>query len=196
MKKYFIILILAGLFLSGVYLGNVLWNQKPVTKEITKQTILTGLKNEGFLVSQTSILNQTVKINKSTGSKWKDILWGQDIDASGVVKVSSGVDLSKLTEKDIVVSSDKITVNLPQPKVNSVELLNGINVKNKQGILKRVFDNDDGYNEAFELLRKEAVKTLEGSEFKKATNDSAINMVKKFVRFIDKDKQILVEIKQ
>jgi len=195
MKKYFLILMLTGLFLSGVYLGNFLWNQKPVTKETTKQTILTGLKNEGFLVSQTFVLNQTVEISKSTGSKWKDIFWGQDIEASGVVKVSAGVDLNQLTAQDVVVDKEKITVSLPKVTVSSVELLNGINVKNKQGLLKRVFDNDDGYNEAFELLRSQATKIIEGAEFQKSANDSATNMVKKFIRFVDKDKEVVVKIK-
>jgi hypothetical protein len=196
MKKVVLIVIVVVFFSLGLYLDNILWNKKDVKEKVTRETIVTGLKNEGFLVSQTYILNQTVTIDRSTGSKWKDIFWGQDIEASGVVKIGAGVDLSKLTTDDVELSQDKITITLPKTKINSTELLNGINIKNKQGILKRLLDNDDGYNTAFEKLRQQAVKSVEGQEFVKATQDSAVKMVKKFIRFVDKDKEIIVKFKK
>jgi tryptophanase len=68
-------------------------------EEITSNVVLTALRVEGFLVSQNYIFNQTITIDRSTGSAFKDFFLGQTIDANANMKVSSGVDLSKLRAK-------------------------------------------------------------------------------------------------
>ncbi|MBD3311516.1 MAG: DUF4230 domain-containing protein [Candidatus Magasanikbacteria bacterium] len=195
MRKYFILGGLVIVFALGLYLGNVIWSPKESQEVITKQTIVTGLKNEGFLVSQSFILNQEVNIDKSTGSAWKDIFWGQDITARGIVEVGAGVDLAKLTEDDVEVTEEKITIKLPHTEINSVEIKNGIQMENNQGVLKRVFDNDDGYNEAYEKIRTSAIESVETEEFKRATEDNARQIVERLIKFIEKDREILVKFK-
>ena len=103
MKKYFFLIAALILFLGGLFVGYKVFFflQK---EEITSNVVLTALQSQGFLVSQNYIFNQTITIDRSTGSQLKDIFLGQTIDANANMKVSSGVDLSKLTAENIRVA--------------------------------------------------------------------------------------------
>ncbi len=159
-------------------------------EEITSNIVLTALQSEGFLVSQNYIFNQTIMIDRSTGSNLKDIFFGQNIEANANMKVSSGVDLSKLTANDVQVTEKEIQITLPSVQTQSTELLGNIVLTNKQGIIKRVVDNDDGYNAALTELKKEAMKAAETLELRQEAKINAEKELKKFLQFVDPQKEV------
>lgn len=194
MKK---ILIGIGVVLI-ISIASILWYRSvfvPKEEKITvdSQVILAKLQSEGFLISQTYVFNQKVDIEKSSGSEWKDIFWGQRITASGNMKVSSGVDLRKLGDKNIEVSHSKITVYLPSIEVQSIELAGDLLVINKQGLFKKVFDSDDGYNMAYARLREEAKKAAQAQELKVEAEENAKREIEKLLRFVEGGKKVKVE---
>lgn len=177
------------LFFGGLFLGYKIF--RPAAKEeITSNVILTALQSEGFLVSQNYIFNQNITIDRSTGSAFKDFFLGQTIEANANMKVSSGIDLKKITQKDITITPTEIQVVLPPVETQSTELLGNVVLKNRQGILKKIVDNDDGYNIALAKLKTEALKSVEGAELREEAKMNAQKEVKKFIGFIDPQKEV------
>lgn len=161
----------------------------PVTV-ISSQSVLTALKKQGFFISQTYIFNQKVDIENSSGSEWKDIFWGQKITASGNIKVSSGVDLRKLQDQDVEIRGKEIIIALPAVERYSVELMGDIILTNKQGFLKQLFDNDDGYNTAYARLKEEAEKAANASEVVQEAEENAQNEIIKLITMFDEKKEV------
>lgn len=167
-KKYFIILALGiVVFGGGFFVARKIYlpSEERVVQPAA-QAVLLALKGQGFLITQTYIFNQTVKIDHTSGSFFKDLFWNQVVAASAHVKISSGVDLSKLEPSDISEANGRYTIALPQPGRYSTEIAGEVNVENKQGVLKKVLDSDDGYNQALEALKAEAQKASETPELR------------------------------
>lgn len=197
MKNALAILIVAIiLFGIGFGTGYTVAKRSGTQTSITSEVILTTLKSQGFLVSQSYLFNQEVTIDRSTGSRIKDIFFGQDIDASANMQVSSGVDLSKLDEGDVEIKGDTIVITLPDVQIFSVELVGPIEVENRQGVLKRLLDNDDGYNESVSLLKDQARKAASMDEIRVKARDAAEEEVSRLVSFIDPTKTIQIEFDQ
>ncbi len=194
-KKYLIIALCAVLFGGGIYLGYRVTRPNTPTTQVTSQTVLITLKSEGFLVTQSYVFNQTIDINHSTGSQWKDIFWKQAIKASANVKVNSGVDLAKLTAEDVAIQNDTIMVALPQVAVNSTEIIGDVMVQNNQGIFKRAFDNDDGYNQALAAIKAEAMKAATKEEVIVEARVNADKQVKQLLRYVFPDREVVVSFK-
>lgn len=159
MKQYLLLILVIIVFVSGIFFGYAIFKPQIVREQINSQTILQTLKNEGFLITQNYILNQKVTIDKSSGTAWKDFFWGQEIEASAVMKISSGVNLTKLNAEDVSLADKQITIKLPAIEIYSTELLGDIELRNTQGILKKIFDNEDGYNLALAKLKEQAQVT-------------------------------------
>lgn len=196
MKKFLLGSFIIILFLVGLYTGYLLFKPPSQTIQVNSVVILTLLKNEGFLVTQTYIFNQMVTIDKSSGSEWKDIFWGQTVTASGNIKVSSGVNLTKLRPEDVAVKGQKITVTLPPIEEQSVEVIGDIMLQNKQGILKKVFDNDTGYNQAYAKLKQEAQIAAQKEDLQSEAEENARKQITRLVQFINPEKDVVVEFKK
>jgi hypothetical protein len=195
MKQYLLLILVIIVFVAGIYFGYAIFKPQIIKEQINSQTILQTLKNEGFLITQTYILDQKVTIDKNTGVMWKDFFWGQEIEASAVMKVSSGVDLTKLNAEDVKLADKQISVKLPAIEIQSTELMGDIVLKNTQGILKKIFNNDDGYNLALNKLKEQAQVTA--SE-EKLVSDAKINTrkeIERLIGFAAPDWQIKVEFK-
>lgn len=189
MKKYLLPIVALILFFGGLFLGYRIF--RPAPKEaITSTVVLTALQSEGFLVSQNYIFNQTITIDRSTGSAFKDFFLGQTIEANANMKVSSGIDLKKITQKDITITQTQIQIILPPVETQSTELLGNIVLKNRQGILKKIVNNDDGYNAALTELKKEAIKAAEVPELREEAKVNAQKEIKKFLQFVDPQKEV------
>lgn len=154
------------------------------------------LKQEGFLVTQTYILNQQVNINKDSGDAFKDFFWGQDIVASGNMKVGSGVDLNKIFAEDITVTDRLIALQLPPIETHSIELIGEITLTNKQGILKRVFDNNNGYNEAYQALQRVAGTAAATTTLRGEAENSTKKEVAKLLGLVAKDRVVEIMFKK
>lgn len=195
MKYYFLIGLLIIFFLAGTYLGYVIFQPQIVKEQVSSQTILQTLRNEGFLVTQTYILNQRVSIDKTSGVMWKDFFWGQEIEASAVLKVSSGVDLTKLDDKDVQIKGQQIIIDLPAIEIHSTELISDIELRNTQGILKKVFDNDDGYNLALNKLKDQGKITASEEKLVAEAKSNTQNEIERLIRLAAPDWQVKVQFK-
>lgn len=195
MKFYIIIILIIAVFCLGVFTGYSIFKPQIVKEQVNSQTILQTLRSEGFLVTQTYILNQKVTIDKNTGTMWKDFFWGQSIEASAVLKVSSGVDLTKLTENDIKIADHEVTVVLPQVQIQSTELISDIELRNTQGILKKVFDNDDGYNLALSKLKEQAQVSAQQDSLLREAQANTKKEIQRLMRLAARDWNIKVEFK-
>jgi len=171
---------------------------KPIKTErkVTADVILTALHSRGFLVTQTYVFNEPIIIENTEESFWKDIFFGQTIQATGNMEVNLGVDLQKVSPEDIEIGFDKVTVKLPPAEIFNTRLVGPINVENKQGILKKLFDADDGYNQALEELTKRAEAAANTRALIEKANENAIEEVARLLKFTVKDKEVEVEIKQ
>ncbi len=181
MKYYLTLALIIIIFVLGISFGYLIFRPQIIKEQINSQTILQTLKNEGFLITQTYILDQKVTIDKNTGVMWKDFFWGQEIEASAVMKVSSGVNLTKLNAEDVTLAAKQISIKLPAIEIQSTELIGDIELKNTQGILKKIFNNDDGYNLAFGKLKEQAQVTANQENL---VADAKINTLKEIERLI------------
>lgn len=197
MKKTLILISVLVILSGGIFIGYKIFSpQKKLQVTINSQVILSALKKEGFLVSQTYVFDQKVEIENSSGSGWKDIFWSQKITALAKMKVSSGVDLRKLTDQDIEITNRTITIFLPPIERHSTELMGDINLINKQGLLKKLFDNDDGYNLAYERLREESEKAASSKELRQEAEENTKIEIEKLLRFFDTNKTIKIEFQR
>ena len=184
--------ILLVTLLLGVLFGWRLFGAGNPAPTVTREALLMSLKSEGFLVSQTAILDQTVTIDRSTGSAFKDFFWGQNISARARMKVSSGIDLTKLSEENIQIESGSITVTLPEVETHSVELASEIELENNQGILKKIFDNDDGYNVALQELTAAARSAANSDDLRQEARASAQKEIERLIRFVEEEREVTV----
>lgn len=196
MKKFILSAILViVLFGAGVTIGWLITRPNKLISEISSQTILSALRERGFLVTETSVSNVSVTIQTEETSIWRKLLWGQEVEASGVVEVNLGVDLSKTRAEDVVITANKITVQIPAAEIFNSRLVGDVNVENKQGILKRLLENDDGYNQAMAELIKQAEGAVTSTEMINAANNKARDEIRRLVGYMAPGKAIEVTIK-
>ncbi len=176
----------------GLFAGYRLGKPKQVSEQASSQSIVQALKHEGFLVTETYIITQQITIDRSTGSVFKDFFWGQDIIAFGTMKTSLGVDLSKLSLEDIKVTADTISLTVPAIEDHGVELIGDITLQNKQGIFKKIFNNDDGYNAAYAKLKEAALATAETDMVKIEARENTKKEIERLVRLVAGDRRIEV----
>ncbi len=197
MKKFIGAAILVAVLIGvGILMGWLIAKPKATDKEVTSQTILSALRERGFLVTETSVSNVSATIKTDESSIWKKLLWGQEVSASGVVEVNLGVDLEKTRADDVQISSNKIIVHIPAAEIFNSRLVGDVNVENKQGILKRLLENDDGYNLAMAELIIQAEGAVSSTQMLNAANDKAKEEIKRLVMYMAPDKQVEILIKE
>lgn len=185
-----------GVFSAGLFAGYKYFGPKPETKtQISSQMILTALHDRGFLVTQTFMFDQPVVINKTTGSTLKDIFFGQTITARGTMEVNTGIDFAKVSQDDISVAGDVITVKIPKASLFNTRLVGPLNVNNEKGLLKRLTDSDSGYNESLQVLTAEAEKAAQQPELVERSNQRAKDDAARILGYVAQGKKILVEFK-
>lgn len=173
------------------------WGTKRVAEpRVTSQVILSALRDRGFLVTETFIFNENIKITSNSDSFWRRLLWGQAIRAYGIAEVNLGVDLAKLGENDVEVSSDKVKVTIPEIEIFNSRLIGDISLENSQGILKRIFENDDGYNQATVEMIKQAEANATTPEMLATADVKAKEEIQRLVSFIAKDKTVEVVVRE
>ncbi|MFZ5364539.1 MAG: DUF4230 domain-containing protein [Patescibacteria group bacterium] len=192
MKKIFTYAGIGAVILAvGIIAG--WWGTKKVAEpKVSSQIILSALRDRGFLVTQSFVYNESIKITNSSESFWHDLLWGQAIRAYGIAEVNLGVDLAKLGEEDVKLEKDKAIITIPTAEIFNSRIVGDINLENKQGILKRIFENDDGYNQAMAEMIKQAEASAVTPEMLAEANQKAQEEIKKLVEFFLKDKVVEV----
>lgn len=178
-----IIILIIVIFVGGLVVGYYLFKSSPATK-ITSQVVLESLQSRGFLVTQSVLAEQKIIIENKTGTLWEDLIWGQKITASALIKTSLGIDLAVLNSDSVKVSGNKITITLPPVEIQSIELASDINLDNNQGILKKLLDDNDGYNDALSQLRTQAQQAATIEDVQIKTRQGAEQEIKRLVNFL------------
>jgi hypothetical protein len=188
-------LIVVGILLVlavGLFIGYRIGKPNTPGEQVSSQSIVQALKHEGFLVTETYIITQQITIDRSTGSPFKDFFWGQDIVAIGTMKASLGVDLNKLSPEDIKVDDHTVSVSVPILEDHGVELIGDITLQNKQGIFKKVFNNDDGYNAAYAKLKEAALVAAQSEPVQTEAKENTKKEIERLVRLIAGERQVEV----
>ena len=194
MKKSLLVISFILVFVLGFLCGWKFAQPSKQEKIVTADVVLTSLHDRGFLVTQTLIFNEPITIKNTEGSVWKDLLFGQTIETRGNMEVNMGVDLKKVESKDVEITSQKVIVTLPPAEIFNTRLVGQIDVKNKQGVLKRLFDNDDGYNQALTELTLQAETAAKNTELFKSANDKALEEVARLLQIVVENKTVEVKI--
>lgn len=196
--KYALVGILSAavLMAAGTFIGYRIFSPKPEAKtEITSQTILTALHDRGFLVTQTYMFDQPVVIKKTTGSALKDFFFGQTITARGTMEVNLGIDFAKVSQDDVAISAEAVTVRIPKTSLFNTRLVGPLDVNNEKGILKRLTDSDNGYNEALQVLTQEAEKSAQKPELVERADQRAKEDAARILGYVTQGKKVAVEFK-
>ncbi len=128
--------------ISGYYLRGFFIKEEVVPK-VTSEIILEKIQDNYFVVTKSLFVKEEVDIDIKSGSAWSDFLWGQEINARGIIRLDIGVDFKEIEVTDIVVNDiDKtISINLPDASVLDSSLFGDLQVESKDGILKRIFSD-------------------------------------------------------
>lgn len=187
-----------AVLLGGIVGGTLTYRLTRPTEEtrpvISAQTILQALKPQGFLVTQSIITNQEVTIDRSTGNVFRDFFLGQTITARGTMEANLGIDLTELTENDIELTEERITVHIPDVRLFNTRLIGEIEVENSQGIIKRLFQPDDGYNESLQSLTA-ATESLAGdTHVISSARERSKEELRRLVRLLQTDtREVVIE---
>lgn len=176
----------------GLFAGYRLFSPPQEQRNVSAQVILTALRDRGFLVTQTFIFDEPVTITKESGSALKDFFFGQTITARGAMEANLGIDLSKVKAEDIKVEEDKIIVTIPKAQIFNVRLIGPLDVRNSQGILKRLLQSDNGFNEAQAELAKVAEESATRPEFMDRATEYARLEIVRLVGYLAQGKPIEV----
>lgn len=179
----------------GVYIGWKIGTPSVEQRNVTATVILTALRDRGFLVTQTYVFDAPVTIEKTSGSAFKDFFFGQTITARGAMEVNIGIDLAKVTTDDVSIANDTVTVRVPKASLFNVRLVGPIDVQNKQGLLKRVLQNEDGYNEALGELSRVAEEQAVRPELLDRATERAKEDVARLLGYVAEGKRIVIEFK-
>lgn len=187
-------------FSAGVFAGYKIFRPKPETKQqtvVNAQVILTALHNRGFLVSQTYVFDTPVTIDKSSGNSFKDFFFGQKIEARGTMEVNLGVDLSSIRQEDITIdpTTNIVSVKISKARFFNSRLVGPIEVKNEQGVLKKIWNSDDGYNESLSLLSQTAEKAAQTDEMISRATEQAKDDITTLLGYVAEGKTVKVEVK-
>jgi len=197
MKKYGIyILSFFLMILIGMGIGWWIASDGGDNKNVSSQLILTALHDRGFLVTQTFMFNEPVTIEDSEQGFWENLLWGQVVKAHGIIEVNMGVDLGQINQDDVEVTADKVTVSINGAELFNSRLVGPIEVENKQGILKRLFDNDDGYNQALAELTKQAEEAAKDPELIARSNERAVEEIERLISYVVTAREVEVVVAQ
>ncbi len=188
-KKLIFSLVLALGILTSLIIGLVagrFWftPESSVRTVVSSQTILTALRDQGFLVTQTYVFDQPVTIKITTGSALRDFFVGQTVEARGSMEANLGLDLSKLSADDVVANQTEIVVRVPSTTLFNTRLVGPIEVKNTQGLLKRLIEPDDGYNLALVELTAAAEAAARKPEILDRATQKAVQEIERLVELI------------
>lgn len=180
-------------FSLGFGLGYIVFRpEQTMQRAVTSQAILTTLRDRGFLVTQTYIFNEPIMIQKQSGQLIRDFFLGQKITARGAMEVNLGIDLSRVMPEDIEVSQDAIRIAIPNATLFNVRLIGPLDIQNEQGLLKRILQNDPGYNEAQSELIRVAEEQARKPELIERATTAGKTEIERWVGYMGENRRVEV----
>jgi hypothetical protein len=191
----FTIIIILLAFIIGVFYAN-----KNIDKSqtiVTSQVVFDKINSQSFLLTKTAYLQQESQIKIDQGSDWSNFLWGQTIDATALMKVDLGCDLSGLSIDNIKVDTNNktIIIELPKATISNITNVSDIQIKSNSGILKFIFDNDPNsdFNRSLVQLKADSRLAVEGnSELITSAQEDTKKILKAL--FVETGYQLIIEI--
>lgn len=159
-----------GAYLYGRHLQKQ--DQTPEdNKTITSQIILEKITDNLFLVTKTVYLNQETTILIESDSQWSNLLWGQEITASGLIRNDLGIDINQLNQNNVEIdeSTQTITIYVPDISILDSSLFGDLKIETKKGLfqnIKDLFQSDKSqdYNLATNELINQAVEVISSDQ--------------------------------
>jgi len=176
----------------GLIVGRFALVPRGIQTHVSTQTILTALRDQGFLVTQTYVFDQPVSIKKTTGNAFQDFFVGQTIEARGSMEANLGVDLAKLSASDVHIDGNRVTIEATGPNLFNTRLIGPIEVRNSQGILKRVLEPDDGYNQALAELERAATEAANRPEIVTSAKSKSELELSRLIRLLASEAEVTV----
>lgn len=178
------LLLVIGITITVVYLSSKSGPKETV--EVTSRTIIDRISDQYFIVTKTMVIDQNSTVKVDQGSQWSNFLWGQTINAEGMIRVDIGVDLNSLQESDVTVDerTKTVKIKLPVATILDASQYGDIEVDSKQGVLKYLLNNDPNadHNQALSQLIADAKAAAQSDTkvFDEARGDS-INLIRLIV---------------
>ncbi len=149
-----IIAIALILFCAVLILNRHLFEKPDNKVNLTSATVILEIKKLGNLETASYTIEKIVEAGQD-GNPFQDLLFGDRILLIAHGKVIAGVDMSQITEDQVIVDNETITITLPPPIILSSSLDNS---------KTRVYDRTKGYlNTGDKNLESEARLAAEQS---------------------------------
>lgn len=153
-----IIITIAVLLVASVSLNNPF--KKPgINVDLTQASVVKEIQSLNRLETSSFTIEKIVEAGQG-GNAFQELLYGDRILLIAHGKVIAGVDMSGITEKDISIRGNDLTINLPSPVIFSSTLDNSKTrvYDRTQGFLSRGNKNLESVarREAEESIRKAA----------------------------------------
>jgi hypothetical protein len=140
MKRILIIIILALLLIiSGMFIYNRYKTDSGITVNTSSPAIVKQIKSLNRLETASFTIEKIIDAGTNSNNAFTDFLYGDRILLIAHGEVIAGIDLSAVSEKDIVVEGSSITLTLPQPQILTTTIDNSKTrvYDRKQGLLTK-----------------------------------------------------------
>jgi Protein of unknown function (DUF4230) len=158
-------------FMASIpFVGPFLFEEQPA-RTTTGPTVVEGIRDLNQLA--TARWTESVLVTReSGGTQLERALTGERVLLVAVGEVEAGVDLADLSENDVQVSEDKVSIRLPEPEVlsSSLDEEKTAVYDRDEGLLLRFLSTDD---QLAEEARDEAVPRVEDAALKNGILDQA-----------------------
>jgi hypothetical protein len=158
-------------FMASIpFVGPFLFEEQPA-RTTTGPTVVEGIRDLNQLA--TARWTESVLVTReSGGTQLERALTGERVLLVAVGEVEAGVDLADLSENDVQVSEDKVSIRLPEPEVlsSSLDEEKTAVYDRDEGLLLRFLSTDD---QLAEEARDEAVPRVEDAALENGILDQA-----------------------
>lgn len=121
--KFFVLGILLLAVIGAIFLWRFRSNQRQVLIDTNRTAVITQFRELGRLETTSFTIEKVIEA-ETDGNIFEQLLRGDQILFIAHGEVIAGVDLTKLTEDQIEVSEDEVTITLPSPEIFVVRLDN------------------------------------------------------------------------
>lgn len=171
-------------FAVAFVVGFIIAKGQYAPPQVTTESILTAMKNEGFFVTQSVILEETVTIDNRSGNALRDFFVSENIEAEADLRVAMGIDTNLLTTEQVQIDGKNIIVTLPTPTIFSTEILGDVNVDSQRGVITRITDGEEDYNGLVATLKEQARASVADQDIAGAVQMGTIETVTRFLQTI------------
>jgi Protein of unknown function (DUF4230) len=136
--------------------------QKQFIQQINEKTILNKLQSKATLISLEGAVSKSYGQTDdmfNTGWNWFDKLGNKQYIIKAKGKFTMGMDLSQITQNDILVAGSTVIIKLPEVTLQTLELpYENMKIHNEDGLLRKEFTRSEIKNihkEMTSLIKKD-----------------------------------------